>query len=164
MKTILLSMLLAVTSLTTSTTVTFAQQSGEEAAIKKVLTTSFDAFGKRDLDGFAAYFVKSPELFYQVHAADGQLLVAHGWEAMTHMVGGHMKNDPNDFKGKHSLSDIRIHTQGDMAWVSQTSNWASPRGASKGSDILVLQKQSGQWKIAALTTQTYAEGKLIVVK
>jgi ketosteroid isomerase-like protein len=163
MKTILLSMLLAVASLTTSSTVTFAQQSGEEAAIKKVLTASFDAFGQRDLNGFTAYFVKSPDLFYQVHAADGQLLVAHGWEAMSHMVGGHMKNDPNDFKGKHSLSDIRIHVQGTMAWVNQTSNWVSLNGTHKGSDILVLQKQSGQWKIAALNTQVYADGKLVVV-
>lgn len=164
MKTILLSMLLAVASLTALTTVTFAQQSGEEAAVKKVLTASFEAFGQRDLNGFAAYFIKSPDLFYQVHAADGQLLVAHGWEAMTHMVGGHMKNDPNDFKGKHSLSDFHIHVQGNMAWANQTSSWELSNGTYKGSDILVLQKQSGQWKIAALNTQVYADGKLIVVK
>ena len=164
MKTILLSTLLSVACLTTWTTATFAQQSGEEAAIQTVLTTSFDAFGKRDLTGFAAYFIKSPDLFYQVHTAEGQVIVAHGWEAMTHMVGNHMKNDPNDFKGKHSLSDFRIHVQGNMAWASQTSRWELPAGIHKGSDLVVLQKQSGQWKIAALNTQTYAEGKLVVVK
>ncbi|GAB3691357.1 hypothetical protein GCM10027592_09320 [Spirosoma flavus] len=131
-------------NLTTATTVTFAQQSGEEAAIKTVLTTSFDAFAKRDLNGFAAYFMKSPDLFYQVHTVEGQLIMARGWEAMTHMVGNHMKNDPNDFKGKHSVSDFRINVQGNMAWVSQTSSWELPTGINKGSDLLVLQKQSGQ--------------------
>src|SRR5438128_2053872 len=99
MKTILLSMLLAVATLSASTTVTLAQHSGEEVAIQKVLTTSFNAFIERDLNGHGTYFVKSPDLFYQVYTADGQLLVAHGWEAMMHMVGAHMKNDPNDFKG-----------------------------------------------------------------
>jgi ketosteroid isomerase-like protein len=164
MKTILLSVFLSVTSLITSTTVTLAQHSGEEAAIQQVLTTSFDAFGQRDLNSFAAYFVKSPKLFYQVYTIEGQLIVAHGWEAMTHMVGTHMKNDPNDFKGKNSLSDFRIHVQGTMAWVHQTSRWELPGGVYKGSDIVVLQKQAGKWKIAALSTQTYAEGKLVVVK
>jgi hypothetical protein len=164
MKTILLSMLLSIVSLIASTTVTFAQPSGEETAIQQVLTKSFDAFGQRDLTGFAAYFVKSPDLFYQAYTTEGQLIVAHGWEAMTHMVGNHMKNDPNNFKGKHSLSDFRIHVQGTMAWVNQTSRWELPGGVSKGSDFVVLQKLSGQWKIAALITQTYAEGKLVVVK
>ena len=81
MKTILLPMLLAVGSLTTSTTVAYVQQSGEKAAIQQVLKASFNAFAQRDLTGFAAYFVQSPDLFYQVYAADGQLLVANGWEA-----------------------------------------------------------------------------------
>ncbi|QHW00035.1 YybH family protein [Spirosoma endbachense] len=164
MKTILLSVLLSVASLIIPTTVTFAQQSGEETAIQQVLTRSFDAFGQRDLTGFSAYFVKSPDLFYQVYTIEGQLIVARGWEAMTHMVGNHMKNDPNDFKGKHSLSDFQIHVQGQMAWVNQTSRWELPGGVYKGSDFVVLQKQAGQWKIAALITQTYAEGKLVVVK
>ncbi|WP_461041038.1 YybH family protein [Spirosoma harenae] len=145
MKTILLSMLLIVASLTTSTTVTFAQRSGEEAAIQKVLTTSFDAFSKRDLNGFAAYFIKSPDLFYQVHTAEGNYGTWLGGH--DNMVGAHMKNDPNDFKGKYSLSDFRIHVQGNMAWVSQTSNWELPAGLYKGSDVVVLQKQSGQWKL-----------------
>lgn len=164
MKTILLSLLLSVALLPTSTTVTFAQLSGEEAAIQQVLTNSFAAFGKRDLAGYTAYFSKSPNLFYQVHATDGQLIFARGWEAMTHMVGSHMKNDPEYFKGKHSLSDFRIHVTGNLAWVSQTSHWELPGGKSNGSDLLVLEKQSGQWKITALTTQTYTDGKLVVVK
>ena len=75
-----------------------------------------------------------------------------------------MKNDPNDFTGKHSLSDFRIHVQDPIAWVSQTSSWELASGTHKGSDLLILQKQAGQWKIAALTTQTYAEGKLVVIK
>lgn len=164
MKTILLSLLLSVTTLLTSSTALFAQNSGDEAAIRKVLTESGAAFDKRDLTGFASYFMKSPNLYYQVSTADGQLIVAHGWEAMTHMVGAHMKNDANDFKGEHGASDFKVHTAGTMAWVTATSHWDLPGGKSNGSDLLILEKQSGQWKIIALTTQTYADGKLVVVK
>lgn len=71
MKTLLLSLMLSATALTASTTVTFAQKSGDEAAIQKVLNESWAAFGKRDLPGFAAYFIKSPNLYYQVYAAEG---------------------------------------------------------------------------------------------
>ncbi len=164
MKTMLLSLLLSVTTLMVSSTALFAQKSGDETAIRKVLTESGAAFDKRDLTGFASYFVKSPDLYYQVSTADGQLIVAHGWEAMTHMVGAHMKNVADDFKGKHSASDFMVHTSGTMAWVTATSHWDLANGKSNGSDLLILEKQSGQWKIIALTTQTYTDGKLVVVK
>jgi ketosteroid isomerase-like protein len=169
MKTILLSVLLSALMLTVSSTGTFAQKAGDEAAIQKILKEMSDAYGKRDLAGFARYFAQSPDLYYQVLTADGQLIMAQGWEAMNHMVGGHMKNDPDAFKGTHTLSDTKITIRGNTAWVHYTSHWNIPGQPGVSRDMLILEKQaangsSPQWKIAALTTQNYAEGKLAVVK
>ena len=169
MKTTLLSIFLSAIMLTASSTGTFAQKSGDEAAIQRVLQESRDAFGKRDLAGFARCFVQSPDLYYQVMTADGQLIMAQGWEAMNHMVGGHMKNDPDAFKGTHTVSDSKITIKGNTAWVHLTSHWNIPGQPGTSRDLLILEKQaasgsSPQWKIAALTTQNYADGKLAVVK
>ena len=164
MKTILFSLLLSASALTASTTVTFAQKSGDEAAIQKVLNESRAAFGKRDLPGFAAHFIKSPTLYYQVYAGEGQLIMAQGWEAMTHMVGGHMKNDADAFNAELTASDTRIHVNGNMAWVTQTGHWEKAGQKSQSRDLTILEKQANQWKIAALTSQTYTDGKLVMVK
>lgn len=97
MKTTLISLLLSATMLTVLSTRSLAQTSGDEAAIRQLVHHARLAFNKRDLKTFADYFVESPSLYYQVLTPDNQLLMARGWEAMTHMVGNHMKNDPQDF-------------------------------------------------------------------
>lgn len=90
--------------------------------------------------------------------------MAQGWEAMTHMVGGHMKNDPDAFKVEPTVSDTRIQVNGNTAWVTQTGHWGEAGQKSQSRDLTILEKQANQWKIAALTSQTYTDGKLIVVK
>ncbi len=78
MKITLLSLLLSAAALTAFTTRSSAQKSGDEAAIQKVLDASLSTFDKRDLKGFAALFVKSPYLYYQVYTDDGQVIMAQG--------------------------------------------------------------------------------------
>lgn len=169
MKTTLLSSLLAAILLTISTATSYAQKSGDEAAILKVIHASRTAFDKRNLTEFAACFVKSPDLYYQVYTGDGQLIMAQGWEAMTHMVGGNMKAEPKPLKDMGKLSDVRIHINGNTAWANGTSHWDGPGEGNVSQDFFVLEKQvnngsSPQWKIAVLTTQNYPKEKLIVVK
>lgn len=168
MRTILLSLLLSVATLTTFTTVSRAQTSGDEAAIKQVIYASRLAFNKRDLKAFSALFIKSPSLYYQVRAGDNQLIMARGWEAMTHMVGGHMKNDPQDFSANPiplPSTDTHIQVRGNIAWVEETGHWEnSKKEKGRGRDLVILEKQGTQWKIAALTSQVFADKQLVVIK
>jgi hypothetical protein len=169
MKTILLSGLLSAILLTVSTATLYAQKLADEAAILKVMNDSRTAFDKRDLPTFSAYFVKSPDLYYQVYTADGQLIMAQGWEAMTHMVGGHIQNEPKPLKEMGKLSDVRIHINGNTAWANGTSHWDGPGEGNVARDFFVLEKQASngsapQWKIAVLTTQAYPKEKLVVVR
>lgn len=149
--------------------VTYGQQQPsaskqEQVAIQKVLTDSKIAFDKRDLNTFFNYFTKSPALYYQVYEASGQLILAHGYEAMTHMVGGYVKEHPEPDKGKYAQLDPRIQVNGNTAWIS--GNGEMDMGGEKTSsrDFCVLEKQGNQWKISVLIVQDYAKGKLIVVK
>ena len=167
MKTILLSLLLSAALLTTFTTCVSAQQSGDEAAVRKTLDASLTTFNKRDLTGFAALFVKSPNLYYQVYTTEGQLIMAQGWEAMTHMVGGYMKSNPKP--SKTAISDYRIHINGNTAWVNATNHSEMAGQKSQSRDLLIMEKQAGngsapRWKIAALTSQAYTDKKLVVIK
>ncbi len=172
MKTALLSLVLSAATLTLFTRVSLAQTSGEEATIKRVLYESHLAFNKRDLKAFSAYFIKSPSLYYQVRTADNQLIMARGWEAMTHMVGGHMENDPKDFPANPTptpSTETRVQIRGNTAWVDETTHWDSGDKKWNGRDLLILEKQADngsapQWKIAALTSQVYEDKQLVVVK
>ena len=171
MKTILLA-LLSATLLTISSTVSHAQTSADEAAIKRVIYDSQLAFNKRDLKTFSGYFIKSPALYYQVRTGDNQLLMARGWEAMTHMVGGHMKNDPKEFPANPTpipATDVHVQVRGNMAWVDATTHWEAAGKKGHSRDLLILEKQAGngstpRWQIAALTTQTYADKQLVVIR
>ena len=136
----------------------------EQAAIQQVIIDSKAAFDKRELDTFFSYFIKSPALYYQVHEASGQLILAHGWEAMTHMVGGYMKEHPEHSKGKYAQLDPCIQVKENMAWVSATGEIDMGGEKTSSRDFFVLEKQGSQWKISALIVQDYAKGKLIVVK
>ncbi|WP_221392860.1 nuclear transport factor 2 family protein [Dyadobacter sp. NIV53] len=144
-------------------TETFSQTASQEEVIKEILTKTRAAFDNRDLDKFASYFVKSPDLYYQITTADGAVLMARGWEAMTHMVGGHMKDNPEPAKDKYTLTDYQIHINGNNAWVNANGN-SKNDGLSR--DFIVFEKQdgSGQWKVIALTAQAYPAGKLVVIK
>ena len=164
MKTTLLSLLLSAAALTTFTTNVSAQKSGDEAAVQRVLDAARSAFDKRDLTGFTDLFVKSPYLYYQVYTSDGQVIMAQGWEAMTHMVGGHMKSNPKPSQTKASMNDPHIHINGNTAWANATNHWEVDGQKNQSRDLLILEKQGGQWKIAALTSQTYADKKLEVVE
>ena len=136
----------------------------EQAAIQQVIMDSKAAFDKRELNMFFSYFIKSPALYYQVYEASGQLILAHGWEAMTHMVAGYVKEHPEPSKGKYAQLDPRIQIRGNTAWVSATGETNMVGKKTSSRDFFVLEKQGSQWKISSLITQDYAKGKLIVVK
>lgn len=136
----------------------------EQVAIQQVILESKAAFDKRDLNTFFNYFIKSPTLYYQVYEASGQLILAHGYSAMTHMVGGYVKEHPQPSKGKYAQLDPRIQVKGNTAWVSATGEMDMGGEKTTSRDFFVLEKQSNQWKISAIIVQDYAKGKLIVVK
>ena len=172
MKTTLLSLWLSAAALTTFTTSVSAQKSGDEAAIRQLVHDCRLALNKRDLKTFADYFVQLPSLYYQVLTPDNHMLMARGWEAMTHMVGGHMKNDPQDFPADPTptpMTDTHIQIRENTAWLDGTTYWESGGKKWYSRDLAILEKQADngsapRWKVAALTTQTYSEGKLVVIK
>ncbi len=134
--------------------------SQDEATIQKVLAGSRTAFQNRDSATFFNYFIKSPDLYYQVSTNENQLIMAEGWKAMTHMVGNYMKENPEPDKSKISTVNLKIHVNGNTAWVTD----GFEGGSILSRDLLILEKQAGQWKIAALTSQQYKPNELIVVK
>lgn len=144
----------------------FAQNKvADETAVRKVVDDVGTAFIKKDLNAFGSFFVKSPELYCQVYTEDGMVILAHGWEAMTRMMGNSMKDNSPSSDAKMMASDYKIHIKGAAAWLSSHTDWVLP-GGKKGfsRDFIVLEKQQGTWKIAALTSQNYAEGKFVEVK
>lgn len=159
--------LLSATMLLVFSICSSAQTTGEEAAIRQVLHASHLAFNKRELKVFSGYFIQSPTLYYQVTTADNHLYMARGWEAMTHMVGNHMKDDPQDFPADPTpipSTDTHIHVNGNTAWVDETTHWEGDGKKWNGRDLLILEKKAAGWKISALTTQVYSEGNLVEIK
>lgn len=136
----------------------------EQAAIQQVVKDSKAAFDKRELKTFFNYFIKSPALYYQVYEASGQLILAHGWEAMTHMVEGYVKEHPEPDKGKYAQLDPRVQVKGNTAWVSANGEMDMGGEKTNSREFFVLEKQGSQWKISVLIVQDYANGKLVVVK
>lgn len=136
----------------------------EQTAIQQVILASKAAFDKRDLNTFFTYFIHSPALYYQVYEASGQLILAHGYPAMMHMVRGYVKEHPEPSKGKYAQLDTRVQVKGNTAWVSATGEMDMGREKTSSRDFFVLEKQGSQWKISAIIVQDYAKGKLIVVK
>ncbi|AUD00802.1 nuclear transport factor 2 family protein [Spirosoma pollinicola] len=136
----------------------------EQAAIQQVILDSKAAFDKRNLNTFFNYFIKSQALYYQVYEASGQLILAHGYPAMSHMVGSYVKEHPQPSKGKYAQLDPRVHVNGNTAWVSATGEMDMGGEKTSSRDFFVLEKQGSQWKISAIIVQDYAKGKLIVVK
>lgn len=150
-------------------TIAYGQQQSsaskqEQVAIQQVILESKAAFDKRDLNAFFTYFIKSPALYYQVYEASGQLIVAHGYSAMTHMVGGYVKEHPLPSKGKYAQLDPRVQVKGNTAWVSATGEMVMGGEKTNSRDFFVLEKQGNQWKISAIIVQDYANGKLLVIK
>lgn len=149
--------------------ITYGQQQpsaskDEQASIQQVIKDSKAAFDKRELSTFYNYFIKSPALYYQVYEPSGQLILAHGYSAMTHMVGSYVKEHPAPSKGKYAQLDPRVQIKGNTAWVSATGEIDMGGEKTTSRDFFVLEKQGSQWKISALIVQDYAKGKLIVVK
>jgi ketosteroid isomerase-like protein len=162
MKILRLALFFSVISLTSA----FAQnKTADETAIRKTLSDCRSAFDKKDLNTFTTFFVKSTDLYYQIYAGGQMIILAHGYEAMTHMVGGYMKDNPQPNTDKIIETDYRVHINGNTAWVSANNEYQAPDGKKAFSrGFIILEKQQSTWKIAALTSQEYAEGKLIEVK
>jgi ketosteroid isomerase-like protein len=148
--------------LLSAATETFSQKTSEPEAIKQLLVNVRAAFDSRDLTRFAGYFVKSPDMYYQIYTSDGNILMARGWDAMTHMVGGYMKENPEPEARPYLLTDYQIHFNGNTAWAS--ANGATTGVDHMSRDLIVFEKQGGQWKVIALTAQSYPKGKLVVIK
>ncbi|MFC5408074.1 YybH family protein [Larkinella bovis] len=164
MKSLMLSFLLSAATVAALFSPSYAQKTGDEAAILSVLNNSRLAFDKRDLNGFTSYFIQSPNLYYQVYSGNEHMLLAYGWEAMKRMVGDHLKKEPASLAGKHTASDFRTHINGNMAWVTSMGHLDLGGEKKESRDLFILQKQNGQWKIAALTTQEYTREKLALIK
>lgn len=140
-------------------------QANEEAAIRKTLSEIRSAFDKRDLDAFTRNFVKSPDLVYVVYTTVPKFFVAQGWEAMTHMVEGYMKQNPNSNINESPIGDVQIHVNGNSAWVvlKGSANLPGEMGIMV-QHFYVFQKYEGRWQVTALTSQQYRESDKIVVK
>jgi ketosteroid isomerase-like protein len=165
MKTNLLLALILVATALTATTVR-AQSSPEtsgrdETAIRAVVEGSRTAFDKRDMTAFAANFLNSPDLYYQILTGDQQMLVANGMENMKKMVGGYFKAMPTPATpGSYAVTDVRVRVRGNTAYV--TGNGEESKAMSR--DFMTLEKTDGVWKITSLIGTYYGTGKFTEVK
>lgn len=161
---------MSVAMLTLFSTVSRAQTTEipnrDAIAIRSIIADSQAAFEKRDLNGFASYFLNSPKLYYQVMTGDHQVILAHGFENMKKMVGGYMQNNPKPATpGSFIMTDQRIRVMGNVALLTGDSTDSDERSQN----FIVLEKVDGtgsapQWKISALTAQYYEAGKRIEIK
>ena len=170
MKTLLITLALSATTLvvTTVRAQSAAPADRDEKAIRKTVEDARAAFGKRDLNTFASYFVNSPDLYYQVTTGDHQVILAHGFENMKKMVGGYIKDNPTpDKTDRFKATEPHIRVNGNVAFISANSQDTGKEEHSQ--DFLVLEKQAGngsapRWKISVLTAQYYEVGKRVEVK
>ena len=162
MKTLVLVSFLTFVNLSSA----FAQnKSADETAIRQTLTTARSNFNKKDLTAFTSLFVKSPDLYYQIYTRSGEVILAHGYDAMTHMIGGYMKSNPEPITVKMTESDFKYQIKGNIAWVTSITEGELPDGKKESStDFILLEKLQNTWKIIALIGQEYNNGKLIEVK
>ncbi|MVM28461.1 hypothetical protein GO755_00350 [Spirosoma sp. HMF4905] len=170
MKVSLLSLFLSVATLIVFTTRSFAQTSGDEAAIRQVLDGMQLAFDKRNIKAFGSLFVQSPNLYYQVAPGGGEMIVAHGYDNMVKMIGHRLKELANEPPTKNTFTQYKTHINGNSAWVTFTLIAELPGGQKVNAcQFSVLEKKADngsapRWKIAAMTWQDYPDGKLVEVK
>ena len=142
-------------------------QSADEAAIQKTLKASGTAIDKRDFNAFAACFVNSPDLYYQIAPKDGtvEIIYAKGFDNMTKMVGGYMKSQPPADNPKHTSLDYKVRVNGNSAYVTQGEIDEDLGKKESSRMFFVLEKNSsGDWKIASLIGNYYSENKAVEVK
>lgn len=156
-----LILLFLLTATTLTITTARAQSSSDETAIGKVIGASGAAVDKRDLNAFAACFVDSPDLVYQIMTGTHEVIIAHGMENMKKMVGGYFKAVPAPATpAVHQSTDYRVRVNGNMATATMTDT----DGKENNRMQVVLEKAAEAWKILTLT-RTYCEaGKLTEVK
>lgn len=157
------ALFLSVVSLTT--TVRAQTVGADEAAIRKTLDGTLLAADKRDLNAFAALFVDSPDLYYQISTPDKHEIVTYGMDHMKKMMDGYMKSlpplkpgDPLPSSGK--VFNYHVRVKGSLAFVSDGIDY----GKEQSQNFFILEKTAGQWKILALMGQHYEAGNLIEVK
>jgi ketosteroid isomerase-like protein len=124
-----------------STSLTAFGQSGDEAAIRKVLSTQNEAWNRGDIDAFMVGYWKSDSLMFI-----GQSGVTYGWQ---NTLNNYKKNYPDTATmGKLTFTLISVKRLSDK-YYRVVGKWFLKRsvGDVGGHFTLLFQKINGEWVI-----------------
>lgn len=130
-------------------------QSAEEEAVKKVIRTETEAWGKRDADAWQASWSQDPRASRTI-LMNNMLIDAMGWENFGPGMIKDIHENPEPKIKNFSNHNYNIRISGDIAWVNYDQKVisldATPGPYTVSREQRVLVKEDGQWKILSQTT------------
>jgi ketosteroid isomerase-like protein len=135
---------------TLSITVLSAQNIDEEA-IKKVITTEFDAYVQRDFKTWADTYVDAPTTTFMVTPAtsSGSLFAMSDFQKISKGMKGMFDSGSKSTMSLANRDGWLIRVKGDMAFAIYNEEFLLNNGTKiKGKVQKVMEKVKGQWKIA----------------
>jgi hypothetical protein len=128
----------------------------EEEAIKAVIIGETDAYIRRDLDAWVAYFVDSPQTSYALTPsnAPGTVSYRQGFATIKQGMKAWMKMSPKSDMISEGRDNWTIKIVGNMAWARfvQHTTLVATNTKMDLVELKVMEKINGQWKISTSTT------------
>ena len=130
-------------------------QSPEEEAIKAVLLAETQAFVDRDADDWQATWLRDNRASRTLVESNFMEDVT-GWNNFGPEFMKWLMMNPATEQQEFTYSNYKVHTSGNMAWVSYDLRLvfphATPRREEKSKEVRVLVKDRGLWKIMSQTS------------
>jgi len=126
----------------------------EKARILEVLNAETAAAFSRDYDAWNSKWVHEPYVSKTyIDFADSSMSETLGWNDIDAFVKDFFKEHPTAEPVPKLLDSINVRLYGDAAWV-EYRQYDSIRGPKR--ETRLMEKDSGQWKIAGMYTTIYA--------
>ncbi len=126
-------------------------QNRDEEAIKKVITTEFDAYVQRDFKTWADSYVDAPTTTFMVTDANtsGSLFAMSDFQKISKGMKVMFDSGSKSTMSLANRDGWLIGVKGDMAFAIYNEEFLLANGTKiKGKTQKVMEKVNGQWKIA----------------
>lgn len=127
--------------------VSWAQNRGDEEAIKSVILAETDLFFARDFEGWAATFVPASNALQIWNNADGSYTRNEGWETIGTNIKAFMENNPEPDTTPLWRENFSYRPYGDAAFVTFDKYMGDRSTASVIKEVRVVERHDGEWKI-----------------
>lgn len=127
-------------------------QSAEEDAIRAVIEGETRAFFDRDYARWAQHWVDHEAAFQAWSNRDGTFSASDGWEDVSERIRSYIESNPEPSHPLVIRKNFKYRLYGDAAYVifdQYNSNRDGTR-MTLSKEVRVMEKQDGQWKIAAV--------------